>query len=119
VRIAILERLLIDDRVRQRVLPILRAMGDESLMHVLVEQRVEVINVERLIPVLVNVISPIKLSLNYPPAVFPAQDGRFSGYDVVLEQAAEKPMALIIGDQVGIRIIPVRHLSEDCPLCVG
>ena len=95
LRISRLELVLIFYPVELRRLEIIRAKLLEPLDHVGIKQRVVVIDVERLVPVLVDVIGPVEVALNDPAAFFPAQDGRLARNDAILKQTAVEAVAFV------------------------
>ncbi len=87
-------------------------------MHVLVKQRIVMIDVERLVPVLVDMVSPIECPLHDPTAILPTHDRGFPRNDIVLEQAPVKAVTFVVGDEIRIRIRARGQTPEDGTLGV-
>ena len=95
---------LVVDGIEFRVFPVLWTKADQPFAHRLVEQPVVVVDIQRFVPVCIDVISPIERPLDYPVIAFPAEDSDLALDNVIVEQAAIKPVALIVCDEIGIGI---------------
>ena len=83
-------------------LEVVRAEGQQAFFHMGVEQGVEVVDIQGFIPVLIDMVCPGELALDYPAIILPGQYRGFTGDDVVLEQAAIEKETLVIGDEVSV-----------------
>ena len=81
-----------------------RAQTDHSLADALINKVVVAIDVQGLVPVLVDMVRPVEFPLDNPAAILSAENGWFSWYYVVVEQASIKPIAFVVGNEIGIGI---------------
>ena len=79
----------------------------------LIDEVVVVIDIQGLVPVFVDMVRPVEFSSNNPPAILPAQNGRFSRNNVIIKQASIEPIAFVVCNQVGIRIRAGSAASEN------
>ena len=74
----------------------------QACFHTRVKQCVVVIDVQCLIPIVINMIRPVKGSLHDPAVIHPGKDCWLAINDIVFKKAAVEQVAFEIGHQVGV-----------------